>query len=336
MSDPKISVIVPVYNAEKYLRKCVDSIINQSYRNLEIVLVNDGSTDNSGLICDDYKNMDERIKVFHKANGGVAAATNVGLDNMTGDYVVFVDSDDYIEKNMLEDMLLILQKENADIVQCGIYWVDFDYRIIRKITVPNKIIEGRENILRTYLAKNEIGRNLATKLIKASFFENLRLEEGRQIVDVIAITELLNKCDRYVFTENCYYYNLRTPYSVSRGKFTAQKYDDIKYATKYFENFISKNCPALKFYNYFRNVKVAVFCYEKIYYSDFTDRKEELQKLRELFKKNYPLYKKSEARKCGTFKFRILIRIFNLNPKLYCWMINLKRGSNLWKRTKQK
>ena len=117
--QPLISVIVPVYNVENYLPRCLDSIINQTYTNLEILLVDDGATDNSGKLCDEYAQKDNRIRVFHKENGGVSSARNMGLDNATGEYIAFVDSDDYIDKCMYEIMLNSSVQNNADIVVCG-------------------------------------------------------------------------------------------------------------------------------------------------------------------------------------------------------------------------
>ena len=114
-----ISVIVPIYNVEKYINRCIDSIIEQTYTNLEIILVDDGSTDNSGSICDEYAKKDNRIKVIHKENGGVSSARNVGLDTAIGQYITFVDSDDYIEKKYCEILLKTLKKQKADCVACG-------------------------------------------------------------------------------------------------------------------------------------------------------------------------------------------------------------------------
>ena len=108
MSD-KISVIVPVYNVENYLRRCVDSIINQTYKNLEIILVDDGSPDNCPVICDEYAQKDSRIKVIHKENGGLSSARNCGMDMATGEYIGFVDGDDWIESDMYKFLI-----ENAE------------------------------------------------------------------------------------------------------------------------------------------------------------------------------------------------------------------------------
>ena len=114
-NNPKISVIVPVYKVEKYLDKCVESIVNQTYKNLEIILVDDGSPDNCPAMCDEWAEKDERIRVIHKENGGLADARNAGMDIATGDYIGFVDSDDWIEPNMYEVLLKNALKYDADI-----------------------------------------------------------------------------------------------------------------------------------------------------------------------------------------------------------------------------
>lgn len=111
-----ISIIVPIYNVEKYLPQCLDSIINQTYKNLEIILIDDGSTDNSGKICDKYKLLDNRIIVIHKSNGGLSDARNTGINIATGDYISFVDADDFIDKNMYTILFQKINTTNADII----------------------------------------------------------------------------------------------------------------------------------------------------------------------------------------------------------------------------
>lgn len=117
----KLSVIVPIYNVEKFLRRCIDSIINQSYSNLEIILVDDGSPDNCGKICDEYAALDNRIKVIHQANGGLSAARNIGIDSATGEYVAFIDSDDYIASNMYDEMISLMETNDLDIISCNAF-----------------------------------------------------------------------------------------------------------------------------------------------------------------------------------------------------------------------
>jgi len=125
MQGIKISVIVPVYKVEAYMEKCVDSILNQSYKNLEIILVDDGSPDNCPKICDEYATRDGRIKVIHQKNGGVAAARNAGLATATGDYIAFVDGDDWLEPNIYEALLKVCVEQNADYVNCSCF-LDFE------------------------------------------------------------------------------------------------------------------------------------------------------------------------------------------------------------------
>ncbi len=115
---PKISIIVPVYNVENYLKKCLDSIVNQTFKDIEIILINDGSTDNSLNICKEYAKKDHRIRLINKPNGGLSSARNVGIDLSTGEYLGFVDSDDWIALNMYEKLYNLCKIFNADISQC--------------------------------------------------------------------------------------------------------------------------------------------------------------------------------------------------------------------------
>lgn len=136
-----VSVIVPVYNVEKYLERCIESIIHQSYRNLEIILVDDGSTDNSGMICDKYKEKDKRIIVIHKKNGGLSDARNAGIKIFTGECVTFIDSDDYVSSNMIMSMLDVLEKTSSKLVQCEfIKGQDqfYKFKKVGKYTVYNR------------------------------------------------------------------------------------------------------------------------------------------------------------------------------------------------------
>lgn len=126
MSD-LVSVIVPVYNVEKYLARCLDSIINQTYTNLEIILVDDGSKDSSGQICDEYAAKDQRIKVIHKQNGGLSSARNAGLDIASGSYIEFVDSDDWIDKDTVKENLELIINENSNVVFFNHYQVFDDH-----------------------------------------------------------------------------------------------------------------------------------------------------------------------------------------------------------------
>lgn len=139
--DELISVIVPVYNVEKYIDKCIKSIISQDYTNLEIWLVDDGSTDSSGEVCDKYAESDQRIIVIHKDNGGLSDARNVALDRMQGKYVLFIDSDDYIEKNYISYLYMLLKDYQSDISICNFKYVNEKGQILNNPEDTGKIVQ---------------------------------------------------------------------------------------------------------------------------------------------------------------------------------------------------
>lgn len=144
MADPLISIIVPVYNVEKYLPKCIESILGQSYSNFELILVDDGSKDKSGSICDEYAKIDNRIKVYHKQNGGVSSARNLGLDNAHGEWITFVDSDDIVEPYYLSSMVLYTENFDFSIIQFSLKRIGWSNTIIQKFSNMEKIISMKE------------------------------------------------------------------------------------------------------------------------------------------------------------------------------------------------
>ena len=162
-----VSIIVPVYNVEQYLEKCVNSIINQSYKNLEIILVDDGATDNSGKICDELAKLDNRIKVYHKENGGLSDARNYGVERATGEYIGFVDSDDYIDPKMYEKLYEAIKKENVDVVECS-FKIIYPGRVDFFSTEKYYEILGKQEYLEEYLKMRRIFGSVWTKLIKST------------------------------------------------------------------------------------------------------------------------------------------------------------------------
>ncbi|MGR1373061.1 glycosyltransferase family 2 protein, partial [Streptococcus agalactiae] len=176
----KVTVIIPIYNSEAYLKECVQSVLQQTHPLIEVILIDDGSTDNSGEICDNLSQEDNRILVFHKKNGGVSSARNLGLDKSTGEFITFVDSDDFVAPNMIEIMLKNLITENADIAE-----VDFDIsneRDYRKKKRRNfyKVFKNN-NSLKEFLSGNRVENIVCTKLYKKSIIGNLRFDENLKI-----------------------------------------------------------------------------------------------------------------------------------------------------------
>lgn len=168
---PKISVIVPVYNAEKYLHRCIDSILAQTFIDFELLLINDGSKDNSGKICDEYAAKDNRIRVFHKENGGVSSARNLGLDNAKGEWVTFVDSDDWIEPTMYKDMYECAKRTATDAVYCDIRMVFENYSGIYKAA---PFSYDKIEFLQNYIAS--VWTSLCNTLVKADIYKKYNLK----------------------------------------------------------------------------------------------------------------------------------------------------------------
>lgn len=216
---PKISVIVPVYKAEKYIRRCVDSILAQTFTDFELLLVDDGSPDNSGAICDEYAAKDSRIKVFHKENGGVSSARNLGLDNASGEWITFVDADDWIAKTFLESLYKpVSDGKNVDFVQGGC----LNYANGEVVCINQKYDDYTGNDYAKLFA--EFRGLVVSKLFKAIL---LRTESGHLYFDEkIAIAEdmlftleYLPRVEKYAFVEETgYYYRKDNPHSATTAK----------------------------------------------------------------------------------------------------------------------
>ena len=153
MSKKLISVIVPVYNSEKYVNRCIDSILNQTYENLEVILIDDGSSDGSLKICESWAEKDNRIKILKQKNSGVSSARNLGIENASGDYVAFVDNDDWLRPEMYETMLSLAEKEKSDVTVCKFINVDEKYNRI-KIKESNLSAEHFKNPIYFFLNNN--------------------------------------------------------------------------------------------------------------------------------------------------------------------------------------
>lgn len=240
---PIISIIVPVYNVEDYLEKCIVSILRQSFSDFELILVDDGSTDMSGILCDRFAEKDGRIVVIHKKNGGLSSARNAGIDIARGEYLGFVDSDDFIDIDMYQYLYTNLIRENADISMCGIYdcyngkyYVEKDHYCVQvnvedaiKITFSDKLIKV----------------TAVNKLYKRSLFSVLRYPINRLMEDVFLILELLLKCERIVIGSEQKYYYIHRENSITSNQFDNRTFDFIRAFKKNYD-IIKNNFPNLE------------------------------------------------------------------------------------------
>lgn len=205
---PFISIIVPVYKVEKYLPTCIDSILAQTYDNFELILVDDGSPDNCGKICDDYAQNDSRIKLIHQKNQGVVIARNKAIEITKGEYLTFVDSDDFLEKTFLSETIQKAQETNADMV-----WTDFFENSIWIKSLPDNISLTDQNQVLSYFLTDNIKGFLWNKLIRRNFYQQCNIktdEKCTMMEDKYIMLQLLSNNPRMAYIQNpLYHYNVR-------------------------------------------------------------------------------------------------------------------------------
>ena len=213
-----ISIIIPVYNVEKYLTRCLNSVINQTYKNLEIILINDGSIDNSGKICDDYALKDSRIKLLHLKNGGPSYARNKGIEIATGQYIGFVDADDYIDKDMFNLMLSKQKEIDADVVCCNISLVYLNKKIQNFLPAVSDGVVNKDLAMKLAINEMSFGAFLCNKLFKRKMFDNFKLKENIFWEDYEAGTRLIAKADKiFYISNNLYFYFQGNPNSTTHN-----------------------------------------------------------------------------------------------------------------------
>ena len=249
MSQEKalISIIIPVYKVEKYLEKCIQSLINQTYENLQIILVDDGSPDNCGKICDEYAKKDHRIEVIHKSNGGLSDARNKGLEIAKGEYIGFIDSDDYIESDMYEVLYNLLKQYNADVSICNFYTVSQGKIAIKN--AENGIKEyNRIEILKEVLLDNNIQSYAWNKLYKKELFDEIKYPVGKKYEDIGTTFYLLEKCNKVVVTGKPEYYYINRQDSIVNNVTETTITDYIELIMQRYD-YIEENIKELSSYN---------------------------------------------------------------------------------------
>lgn len=219
----KISVIVPIYNVEQYLHKCIDSIVNQTYHNLEIILVDDGSPDQCGKICDEYAEKDSRIIVIHKPNGGLSEARNAGLNIAKGDYILFVDSDDWLETNACESVINFAKDHNADIVTFGVIFVQdgkktYSHFGLKGKVSPSDCIKG----MVYQIHENGIYNYAVNKLYSKVLFKSIRYEKGKLAEDQGTTYKLFHNAHNIWVCEMNLYNYFQRDNSISRVQFNSK------------------------------------------------------------------------------------------------------------------
>ena len=336
IKDIKVSIITPVYNMDVLLPKCIESILGQTYSNIELILVDDGSIDNSGSICDEYAQKDKRVRTIHQKNGGIACAINTGLNAITGKFLLFVDSDDYIAPTMVERLLGLMIEYEADVVQCDTYTFK-SAEGINIVPQPNGrlyFFDTRDEILDDFFHYRRISRNLAARLFKTSLFDGIRCEPGRMIIDVVTLPRILIRCNKYIYVDEKYYYVYTRSTSVSRMAYSLEQWVDCKHGNSFIEQLVKENCPQYIEYVYFRYVYTCKKAYQEMYKNRSGDsRSVILKESINVYRAYYKKFKKSEWQSQLSFGKRVSFKIFDCYPRLYSiyWLIKNKLISDLGK-----
>ncbi len=260
---PLISVIIPVYKVEKYLDKCITSVATQTYTNLEIILIDDGSPDKCPAICDAWKECDSRVKVIHRKNGGLSVARNDGLKLATGDFIGFVDSDDWIDSKMYEVLLAAIRETNSDIAVCNYHNESSDLKNVKnKIQTYEKFLFSSEEALRYIVSdKSFISTSVWNKLYKKNILLNSNFPEGKICEDILWTAEIVGKAKSLICIDSClYHYTYQRSESLSNDGNIIRKrlLDQIDLFEKRKE-YIIENFPNLKEITI---LKFQEFCYE--------------------------------------------------------------------------
>ncbi|KAB7671695.1 glycosyltransferase [Bacillus sp. B1-b2] len=219
-----ISIIVPIYNVEDYLKRCLDSIIGQTYKSLEIILVNDGSTDSSGELCDIYKNKDTRIKVIHKNNGGISSTRNAGLEAASGKYIGFIDSDDWIDSDMYQSLHECLVNSNSDISICGVKEVR-NNSIIKSNQVEEIVTLSSQEAIKLLIEDKKVKSFTWNKLYRREVFKNIYFPEGKKYEDIYLMHTIFKNAATITLLNEEKYYYMRRDDSITNEKTIENKYD---------------------------------------------------------------------------------------------------------------
>ncbi|MCR4689478.1 MAG: glycosyltransferase [Saccharofermentans sp.] len=297
----KVSIIIPIFNAESYLNKCLEAACAQTYKDIELILVNDGSTDSSRDICLKYEASDPRIRLIDRDNSGVSAARNKGLDIATGDLISFIDSDDYVEADYIEYMLTLMNETSSSIT-C--------VRHEACEGISTRVIEGPQNILEEYLKSNEIYASVWGKLYKRELFDGIRFPEGKRYEDNYVLYKVLARCGKLsIGSEVKYHYILNPGSFMNKGYAPSQM--DIVDAMEAQKQFIDKSFPALTPFANARLVYAANRCLMKMADAKVSD-KDCIARLRPIYKE----YSKDFLNGSSGRSAKAFVRVARVSPKL--------------------
>lgn len=318
MDNELISIIVPVYKVEKYLEKCVKSILKQTYTNLEIILVDDGSPDKCGQLCDELAKTDDRIKVFHKENGGLSDARNYGVERANGEYIGFVDSDDYIHECMYEELYKAIKKSGTSIAECGVT------RVYKNTLRPHYegedyfLVLDREGYLKEYLENKRLYGSAWCKLIHRDLAKKIKFPTGKIYEDAFYTLELLKTVDKYTLISGNYYYYYIRENSITTRSFSSKDMDYIEIMNE-IEDYTLANFPIFKEQLLVRLTFAYISIFNQLLEVDNYKRKSEYKILKNKLKDNYF---KVLSNKKAPKNLKAAMFLLSANERLYKFMLS--------------
>lgn len=268
----KVSIIVPVYNTEDYLAACIESILKQSYKNIELILINDGSTDLSGIICDDYLNKDSRVKVKHKPNGGQSSARNMGIDIATGSYIGFVDSDDWIHESMYDKLIRHAVENKSDIVACNFNVMHKNGEFSLYTSNAMNVEFDRDDAMKEIYTNKILTFSPCNKIYRNEIFKYLRFKDGIILEDMDIAYRLINTSNKVSYLKEGLYYYRYNKNSTLRSKFTIKRLDEYKVRNDMYD-FYKENYPETANQVYYEFCKIRSFLFLGILESNIVEAK---------------------------------------------------------------
>lgn len=286
--NPLISVIVPIYNVEKYLARCVDSIVNQTYKNLEIILVDDGSPDRCPQMCDDYAEKDSRIKVVHKKNGGLSDARNAGMAVATGEYISFIDSDDYVSDDFFECLLDVMNKENSDIAECSVVKLYEDNRFDEFSDDLSVKTYDTQDAMSALIAENPFHQHVWNKLYKTELIKDIPYAVGKLNEDEFWTYQVFGRANKVSKLNKTMYYYFQRNSSIMGVGYNIRRLDALEGKANR-QKYIENNFPELSTQAKIDLYGSCMFAYQSVLkFMSGADKKKALELIRK-YRKMYNL-----------------------------------------------
>ena len=313
----KVSIIVPVYGVENYIVKCIDSILNQTYKDLEIIIINDGTKDNSIKLIQDNFN-DKRIKIYNQKNSGQAVARNFGIEKATGDYIMFIDSDDFVDTNMIKDMFDTLKKDKTDLVICDYYKLSEDGNKEHISIIPHY---NKDNQKCSVISMP----GPVCKLFKKEIFTkyNIKFLENKYFEDNAIMPFACAVSNSFSYIKKPYYYYLqRTGSSLNKNTYD-KKWEDIFDALDNLSNKFKEYNLLSKFNQELEYIYIEYLLHAaNLKFIDYKEGRKNINKIAKIMKKTYPKWRKNIYYKQENIKYKIMCNLLYYNQ---VWLVNMLR-----------